>query len=482
MRFNPDDRSTYVHCRTAKSYNREPTAQLRRDRDRRLGGTCTNDGCVPTRVMAKAARLLRDSRQFDLYGINGTHPTLNFTGLIQRTQQVVYQVEEKKQLLKHLSGSNVTVFTEAGNASFTNPYTIRLADGRTLHSRKFILCVGGQARRLGFPGAEHAMTHNDVWNLKSLPKSIVIVGASATGCQLASIFSSFDTQVWLLDIADHILPTEDEQVSQVMREAFENRGVRVITGIQGVERIEKPGEELSFYYTADEIEHRIDTEAVILAVGWPGNLTSLNLKAAGVETQNSFIPVDAQLRTNVRHIYAAGDITGNIMLVQSASYEARIAAENAYMGERHAYRHQNVPHGGFTDPEYGSVGMTEIEARRLYDCAVAVIPYKDLDRAVIDDRTVGFCKLIAARDSGRVLGAHVVGEQALEIVQIVAAGMAAKIKCDQLADLELAYPTFTAIVGLAARKILGELEMAPQVVQWGALSKLPAAEWERHER
>jgi pyruvate/2-oxoglutarate dehydrogenase complex dihydrolipoamide dehydrogenase (E3) component len=151
------------------------------------------------------------------------------------------------------------------------------------------------------------------------------------------------------------------------------------------------------------------------------------------------------------------------------------------MGERHVYRHQNVPHGGFTDPEYGSVGMTEREASRLYDCAVAVIPYKDLDRAVIDDRTVGFCKLIAARDSGRVLGAHVVGEQALEIVQIIAAGMAAKIKCDQLADLELAYPTFTAIVGLAARKILGELEMTPQAIQWGALSKLPAAEWERHE-
>lgn len=204
----------------------------------RMGGTCTNDGCVPTRALAKAARLVRDARQFSEYGLTGEAPTVDYSRLIARTQQIVYQIQEKKQLIKHLEAQGVTVLSEAGEARFADPNTITLPDGTRLEAKQFILCVGGQPRRLGFPGAEHTMTHSDVWALKSLPERVAIIGAAATGCQLASIFSDFGSQVWLLDIAERILPAEDLEVSQAMNAAFQRQGIEILTGIGGVEGVE----------------------------------------------------------------------------------------------------------------------------------------------------------------------------------------------------------------------------------------------------
>jgi pyruvate/2-oxoglutarate dehydrogenase complex dihydrolipoamide dehydrogenase (E3) component len=173
------------------------------------------------------------------------------------------------------------------------------------------------------------------------------------------------------------------------------------------------------------------------------------------------------------------------MLVQSATYEGALAVENAILGEARDYRHAIVPHGGFTDPEYGSVGLTELQAREKFgdeDCAVAVVPYSDLDRGVIDGHPDGSCKLIVSRSSRRVLGAHIVGEQAVEVVQLVAAAMGADMRVEQLADLELAYPTFTAIVGLAARQLARDLDLVPVSPRWRALGRRGATEWEHNDR
>jgi pyruvate/2-oxoglutarate dehydrogenase complex dihydrolipoamide dehydrogenase (E3) component len=174
-----------------------------------------------------------------------------------------------------------------------------------------------------------------------------------------------------------------------------------------------------------------------------------------------------------------------MMLVQSATYEGTLAAENAVLGDGRGYRHAIVPHGGFTDPEYASVGLTERQARDEFgdgDCAVAVVSYADLDRGVIDGRSEGSCKLVVSRASRRVLGAHIVGEQAVEVVQLVAAAMAAGMRVEQLADLELAYPTFTAVVGLAARRIARDLELVPRSPEWRATVPPGAAEWEHGDR
>ncbi|MGD2159019.1 MAG: NAD(P)/FAD-dependent oxidoreductase [Anaerolineales bacterium] len=451
------------------------------ERDR-LGGICTNDGCVPTRVLAKAARLAREVHHFEDYGLVGEPPQVDFAQLIKRTQQVVYQTHQKKQLIKHLKSANVNVITEAGEASFADPHTISLQDGRKLQADKFIVCVGGHARRINFPGAEHALTHHDVWSMKKLPKSVAIIGAAATGCQLASIFNAFGSQVYILDLSPRVLPIEDAHTSETMGKAFQGHGIEVLTGIGGVEGIEKNEDNFVLRYKHQDQVHSIESEAILLAVGWVGNVESLNLAAAGVETQRSYVVVNDYLQSNVEHIFAAGDITGKMMLVQSGSHEGRVAAENAVLGLGQPQRHTIVPHGGFTDPEYASVGLTEEAARSLEEeIAVGIVSYADLDRAVIDGHTEGFCKLIVSRDSHRLLGAHVVGEQALEVIQLVAAGMAAEIWIEQLAELELAYPTYSASVGLAARRLVHDLGVMPLAPQWRALAKPPAAEWERSE-
>lgn len=450
-----------------------------------LGGTCTNDGCAPTRVLAKAARLRRDLEQFGDYGLTVAAPELDLSRLLQRTQQVIYQIHEKKQLLGHLEASGVEVHAGVGEARFTNANTIAIG-GRTLDARRFILCAGGRARRLDFPGAEHALTHTDVWTLKRLPRSIIVVGGAATGCQLASIFAAFGAKVTILDLAPRLVPGEDELVSRALTDAFLRRNISLVTGIQGLDRIEVDGERRSLFFKLDGGVHRLDADAILLSTGWLGNLAALNLPAAGVETDGRYVRVDDQLRTSAPNIYAAGDITGRMMLVQSASSEARVAAENAVLDAGRNDAHRIVPHGGFTDPEYGSVGLTEAaaraaEARGELKPVVAVIAYGDLDRGVIDGHTEGGCKLIADAATHRILGAHVVGEQAVEIVHVAAAGMLSGMTIEQLAEMEIAYPTYTAILGLAARRIardLGSISLSPQ---WRALGPAKGAEWERRD-
>jgi dihydrolipoamide dehydrogenase len=191
------------------------------------------------------------------------------------------------------------------------------------------------------------------------------------------------------------------------------------------------------------------------------------------------VTVDDSLRTSAPHIWAAGDVTGRMMLVQSATYEGRIAAENALGSSDRTLRHVIVAHGGFTDPEYGAVGLTEADAGD--EALIGRVAYGDLDRAVIDRRTDGFCKLVVDRSSRRIVGAHVVGEQAVEVVQIAAAAMAAEMPVERLAEVEFAYPTFTSIVGLAARQVVHALRLGSEADAWEAMGRPRQAEWERRE-
>ena len=453
---------------------------------REFGGTCTNDGCVPTRVLAHAARLLRDAAQFSGYGLIGDPPSIDFVATLERVRDVVAAVRDKKRLERHLERAGASVFR--GEARFVDPGAVALDGGERLEAARFVIAGGGHPRHLSFPGSELSMNYSDIWSLRSLPRSVVFVGAAATGCQLASIFAAFGAQVRLLEVAPRILAEEDELVSTTLADALEERGIEITVGMAGVERIERVeaggdgdggGRSLRLHFRVGDEVRAVESDAVILAVGWPGNVEELGLEAAGVRTERGYVAVDDALRTSAPHIFAAGDITGRMKLVQSATYEARIAAENAVTDADLLGRHGVVPHGGFTDPEYASVGLTEARATAEGEVAVAVVPYCDLDRAVIDGRTEGVCKLIVERQSRRIVGAHVVGEQATEVVQLVATAMAAGARVEELAQLELAYPTFTAIVGLCARQLVRELGVVPLAPAWRALLQPRAAEWER---
>jgi pyruvate/2-oxoglutarate dehydrogenase complex dihydrolipoamide dehydrogenase (E3) component len=319
--------------------------------------------------------------------------------------------------------------------------------------------------------------------LKDLPHSMVVIGASATGCQLASIFAAFGTQVVLLEVGPRILAMEDEAISAEISAGFRRQGIRLFTGIGGIQRLEQVEQDnrlLRLHLAGTGGPLHVEAEAVILSTGWLGNLDALNLEAAGVARRGSYIQVDDTLRTTAPHIFAAGDITGRMMLVQSAGSEALVAAENAVLGGSLRLDHRVTPHGGFTDTEYASVGLTEDQARREgIDYASATVHFSELDRAVIDGQPAGLCKLIVSSENHRILGVHVAGEQALEVVHLVAAGITAGLWVEQLAEMEIAYPTFAAVVGLAARKIVQDLGVRPLAPQWRALGRPPEAEWER---
>ena len=460
-------------------------ALVERDRP---GGTCTDDGCAPTRVLAKAARLLRDMEQLPAYGLGAPagsgsgQGSVDLAALLAATQRTVYELQEKKQLVGHLAGASVTLIAGRGPVGFVGPHGVQDAGGEVLEADRFIIAAGGHARRLPFPGSELALTHSDVWELRALPRSMAIVGAAATGAQLASVFAAFGTAVTLLELAPRVVPGEDEDISAALAAAFTANGIEVITGISGVDAITRDDRGLRLSYRAGDRAVDLDVESVMLAVGWPGNLDDLRLEEAGVETDRGYIKVDDRLHTSAPHIWAAGDITGRMMLVQSATYEGRIAAENALGDGGRELHHTIVAHGGFTDPEYGSVGLTEAAARAGGRKVVTgKVSYGDLDRAVIDRRTDGFAKLVVDPDTHRVLGAHVIGEQAVEVVQIAATAMAAEMRVEQLAEIEFAYPTFTSIIGLAARQVVHALRLGGEAEVWEAMGRPRQAEWERRD-
>lgn len=427
----------------------------------RTGGTCTNTGCVPTRVLAKTARLLREIHGASAYGIEVGEPTLNWRQTTARVKQVIADVQANKQVPEQIRAAGGDLFLE-GAATFISPHEIRLADtGRTLRAEQFIVCVGGYSRRLPIPGVEHVLFPENILELEKLPRSVVIIGSGYTGVQLVTVMNAFGAEVTMLEMQPDMLPTADRMVADVLRTSFERQGVTVVTGIGGVERIERDGDTRRLIYTKDDRQHTLTCEAVFLCAGWPAAIEGLGLEQIGVATERGFVTTNEFLQTNLPHIYSAGDANGKGMLVQGAHFEAYVAAENAVRGPSLAFDHALLPNGGFTDPDYAGVGLTEEQAReRKLDTVVAVAQYADLDRAIIDNHTTGFLKLIIDRESRLVVGAHSAGEHAIEVIQAVATAMAADATVEKLAGVELAYPTYTAIIGAAARQLEPEIGYA----------------------
>jgi pyruvate/2-oxoglutarate dehydrogenase complex dihydrolipoamide dehydrogenase (E3) component len=430
---------------------------------RRTGGTCTNTGCVPTRVLAITARLLRDIRGAGRYGILVDEPRLEWSRTVSRVREVIADIQNVKRVQDKLRDGRGEVFLE-GAAAFVDAHRVRLADsGRELRGEQFILCVGGKARRLPIPGAELALTPEQLVDLETVPKSVVIVGTGYTGVQVTTVLNAFGCKVTLLETAPNILPPADTDVARSLRDSFERQGVRVVTGIGGVSRVElEENGARRLTYTVGGEERSVVADAVILAVGWPADLEGLGLDNIGVTVERGFVKVNEYLQTNLEHVFVAGDANGQDMLVQGANFEAETAAVNAVSSEKRVYDRSMLPSGGFTDPDHAGVGITESAARdKGLDVVVGVARYADLERAIIDNRTAGFLKLIAERESGRIVGAHGTGENAVEVMQAVATAMAAGSSAATLSSVRFAYPTYTAIIGEAARKLEG-LRMGDQ--------------------
>ena len=427
----------------------------------KLGGTAFNEGPAPVRTLARAARLRTDAKLYSQFGLEGDLPNVSFGEAIENANRVAAHANEVWHLTSIVKQQGITVIEEVGPAHFVNKNTLEISDGRQFTADKIILAVGGKPRKLSIPGNELALSFHDLWQMKELPKRVTVVGGSATGCQLASILIDFGAEVDVIEFADRLTPPSDKDISRRLEEAFKKRGMNVLTGT-GCDSIEKENGKLKVSFTKDEKKRSLETDAVFLMVGWPANVSGLNLAAAGVEMNGPYIKVDEYLQTNVPEIFVAGDANGVSMFVQSAAHQARVAAENAVLGAEKVYNPQAIATGSFTEPEYGSVGMTEDQALKDHDCLIETVDYTALPRAVMDARIDGFCKLIVDRKSKLLLGAHVLGSYSAEVIQVAATCIVGKMNIHDIAELELAFPTFTEAIGMAAQRISKKLRLENQ--------------------
>jgi pyruvate/2-oxoglutarate dehydrogenase complex dihydrolipoamide dehydrogenase (E3) component len=433
-----------------------------------VGGTSLNRGPAPVRTLARTARLARDWSFWATFGLDGPPPLPNLPAVMANSERVARYAHDKRDMAGHIRRRGIDLIEDSGPVGFVDPHTVTDSDGRSWSADHIILAVGGHAGRLPIPGAELALTYEDIPSLAALPDRVAVVGGADTGCQIASILQDLGVTVSLFEAGPTLVPAADPSVSAELGRAFRAQGINVHTGTL-VEELRPRGDAIQVGYRNGAVAGQLVAGAVFFAVGWPANVDHLALHAAGVRTEPGMIPVDDYLRTNVEHIFAAGDVNGRSMLVQTARAEGRVAAFNAILGPTRHATYDVVPSGSFTDPEYGRVGLTETEAAQHHDTVVGIARYEDLLRPVADGRPEGFCKLIADRRTHTILGAHVLGEYSAETVQTVAACMAAGMTVEQIAELQLAFPTFTEGVSIAAQKICRSLGIGHFPPVWSYL-------------
>ncbi len=426
-----------------------------------LGGMAATDGPVPVRVLAHAARLLREARQLAQYGIAVGQPEVNYPRILERVQQVVDDIQTHAHVRPNLERAGVVIHDDAGTVRFVDARTLTNERGLEVQADRIILCSGGTHRKLPIEGFELTATHSDAWGLESVPGSMLVVGAGATGAQVASVFSAFGTRIQLFEAAPRILMTEDEDVSRAVADAFRASGMVVREGFGRIERFEKTAQGVRMCFSKDGATDEAEAELVVVAVGWQADTAGLNLAAAGVETTpRGYVGVDEYLRTSTPHIFAAGDVTGRLMLVSHALHDGYAAATNAVQGPTLTLGTQTSPIGSFTDPEYAQVGLTEAQARAGHDVIVAKAPYADSVRPMIDGRTVGFCKLVVDRQTHAILGCHIVGERAVELSQVAAVAVSAGMRVEDFERIPLAFPTYTNVLGRAADLVAHQLNQS----------------------
>ena len=431
-----------------------------------FGGMAAYDGPVPVRTLAHAARLIREARQLGQYGIGVNEPVLDYPRLLARVREVVKDARAHSSLRQQIDSAGVTVHEHAGAARFADRHTIETEGRLRLQAEKIIICTGGVSRGLPVAGCELTSTHSDAWRLTYVPPSMLVVGAGATGVQVASIFNAYGSRIQLFQTGRRILPSEDEDISAAVSAAFRESGIVVRENFGTIESFEKTPTGVRMIFSKDGNRDSAEATLAVVAVGWVANTAALSLATAGIETDHrGFVKVDEYLRTSTPHIFAAGDITGRQMLVPQAIQEGFVAATNAVRGPAMTIGDPVSPIGSFTDPEYAQVGLTEAKARKEHEVVVAVVHFDSTTRTIIDGRKVGFCKLIVDRTTYRMLGCHVVGERAVEITQVAAIAIAAKMRVDELAHIPLSFPTYAGILARVAASAARELNLK---VDWQA--------------
>ena len=423
-----------------------------------FGGMAANDGPVPVRALAFAAQLMRDARELPRYGITVSEPVLRYDQLLARVREIVNDVSTHSTLRERIDALGVTVYEHVGAARFIGPHAIETESGLRLEAPKFIVCTGGVSRRLSIPGFEFTHTHSEAWKLTGVPPSMLVVGGGNTGVQIAAMFHAFGSEVQLFERGPRILPSADETIAAAVTAGLRESGVVVRERFGAITSFEKTPTGVRMNFHDGRRDQSAEAALVVVAAGWVADTARMNLDAAGVELDpRGSVKVDRFLRTAAAHIFAAGDVTGRLMLVPGAIEDGFVAATNAIRGPTLPLPGRVTPSGSFTHPEYAEVGLTEGKARETHDVVTTLVPFEAAVRPIIEGRTFGFCKLVADRGSCRILGCHVVGERAVEIAQLAAVAIAADMRVDHLARVAVSFPTYAEVLVHAAVRAAIEL-------------------------
>jgi pyruvate/2-oxoglutarate dehydrogenase complex dihydrolipoamide dehydrogenase (E3) component len=415
------------------------------ERRSRLGGDCTFTGCVPSKTLIEAARAAHECRL--LLGEDVEVDFARVTERVRRTVDEIAEDERDDRFTRH----GIDVVHAA--ARFAGENELELEDGRTLRARRFVLATGTRPATPPIEGLDAApyLTNETIFDLDRLPDHLVVLGGGPTGLELAQAFRRLGSAVTVIDATDRLLPREEPEASEVVAGAFDEEGIEVVLGTTAI----------AVRGTTVECEGRtVAGDALLLATGREADVEGLGLELAGVALADGFVPIDERCRTSADHVYAAGDVTGGRLFTHVAAREGSVAGLNA-AGRRAKLNERAVPEVTFLDPEVARVGLTEAEARdRHQGVRAAVFPMSRVDRARIAGRPAGFVKLVTARrrvlgrtGGGLLVGAHIVGPRAGELIQECVFAVATRAFAGRLAQTIHAYPTMSMAVQQAAAQL-----------------------------
>ncbi len=431
----------------------------------KMGGDCLNYGCVPSKALIRSAKVVKQIRKAEQFGVVSATGQADFAAVMARIHRVIAEIAPHDSIERY---TNLGVDVVTGHARITSPWTVEIAreDGtqQTLTTRNIVIATGARPFVPPIPGLAKVgyLTSDTVWNLTELPKRLVVLGGGPIGCELAQSFARLGAQVTQVEMAPRVMVREDEEVSALVAESLRADGVTLLTGHQAVrcETIDVDGvTEKRLIARHNGTDITLPFDALLCAVGRAPRTEGFGLEELGIPlTARKTVEVDPWLRTNYPNIYAVGDVAGPYQFTHTAAHMAWYAAVNALFGrfKRFKVDYSVIPWGTFTDPEVARVGLSESEAQ-AQNIAYEVTRYgiDDLDRAIADGTAHGFVKVLTVPGKDKILGVTIVGEHA----------------ADLLAEYVLAMKH-----GLGLNKILGTIHTYPTLAE---ANKYAAGEWKR---
>lgn len=425
------------------------------ERDK-LGGICLNWGCIPSKALLKSAELYSKLKEGEEYGISAKELSYDFSKIIKRSRDVA---DRQSKGVEYLMKKN-KIEVISGVAKFIGKNSLEVTkDGKvvdTIKTKNTIIATGGRPRTI--PGVaidgKKVISSSEAMVLPKQPKSMIVIGAGAIGVEFAYFYNAFGTKVTIVEMLPTILPVEDKEITKILDSSFRKSGIEILTNTK-VDSV-TVGDEVTVKVSGKEGTQTLEGEVALMAIGVQGNVENLGLEALGVKVEKGFIKVDQFGKTNVDGIYAIGDVSGPPLLAHVASHEGVVAAEHIAGKAKHGIDRNNIPGCTYCQPQVASVGMTEEAALAAgYKLKIGRYPYRPLGKAMATGETVGTIKLIFDEKYGELLGAHIIGAEATEMIHELVVAKSLETTYEEIFRTIHAHPTFSEGIMEAAGEAYG---------------------------